>query len=148
MAPTFTSALGKTLGEALSERYVDPVTGDALGLGEVASWHVQGVMRRWTFLLALSALTALVWVILDPIWRHPPTEQWNLWASYLAIMIEGVTAMALINQSRRDAVVIREIRALAQQMSQLLAAVVQDVERIESEVGQDTVEDEEEGDQP
>jgi len=91
----------------------DPVTGDTLTLGEYISWMIQGVIRKWLFLGIITALTGTVWVIADPIWRHPLTDQWNLWASYLAIIIEGVTAMALINQTRRDAVVLREVRAIA-----------------------------------
>lgn len=113
---------------------VDPVTGDTLTAGEMASWRVQGVIRRWTFLGIISALTAYVWVIADPIWRHPLTDVWNLWASFLAIVIEGVTAMALINQTRRDACVIREIRAMSHHIEALAEALLTDVTHIEDEV--------------
>lgn len=94
---------------------VDPVTGDMLTAGERVSWMVQRVMRRWLFLGVMTLLTLYVWVVADPIWRHPLTDVWNLSASYLAIVIEGVTAMALINQTRRDAVVVRSILRLEEQ---------------------------------
>ena len=110
---------------------VDPVTGDTLSAGEMASWRVQGVIRRWSFLGVITALTAYVWIVADPIWRHPLTDVWNLWASFLAIVIEGVTAMALINQTRRDACVIREIRAMSRHIEALAETLLSDVETLE-----------------
>ena len=107
---------------SLLRTHMDPVTGDALSNGEAVSWLVQGIIRRWLFLGVLTLLTAYVWIVADPIWHHPLTDVWNLWASYLAIFIEGVTAMALINQTRRDATVIREIRRLVRQTEEKIEA--------------------------
>lgn len=101
---------------------------ERLPLGEQASWAVQRVIRNWAFLGVFTAFTLWVWVFLDPIWRHPITDQWNLWASYMAIFIEGVTAMALINQTRRDALVIREIRAIVREELWLAQRTLRDVE--------------------
>ncbi len=116
----------------LKKQYHDPVTGDTLTLGEHISWMIQSIIRRWLFLGIITALTVYVWIVADPIWQHPLTDQWNLWASWLAIAIEGVTAMALINQTRRDAVVIREVRAVSREVranSQLLLQLVQQEEQ-------------------
>lgn len=112
----------------------DPVTGDRLPLSERASWTVQAVIRRWSFLGIISLLTGYVWFFADPIWRHPVTDQWNLMASYAAIFIEGVTAMALINQTRRDALVIREIRRLVQRIERLSEETLKDVEEVDEKV--------------
>lgn len=93
----------------------DPVTGDILTKGEKVSWLIQGVIRRWTFLIAVTLVTALVWSTRNPdalVW-------WNLCASYLAIFIESVVGLAMFGQTRRDAVVLREIRTLAQRIEEI-----------------------------
>lgn len=94
---------------------IDPVTGDQLSAGERASWAVQRVMRRWLFLLGIVALTVVCWITNNAVvllW-------WNLGASLAALLIEGVTAMALINQTLRDAQVSRETRAISRRMERL-----------------------------
>jgi hypothetical protein len=112
------------------------VTGDALTTGEWVSWQVQGIIRRWTFLGMVTLVTALVWATRN----ETALQWWNLVASYVAILIESIVGLAMIGQTRRDALVIREIRALSRQMSQVLAALAQDVERIEDDL-QDEIED-------
>lgn len=114
--------------------FKDPVTGDELTLGEYVSWMIQGVIRRWAFVGIFTLVTAYIWFFADPIWRHDPTDMWNLSASYLAIFIEGVTAMAIINQAKRDAVVLRQIRDLTQQVKKMTSATLKDVEQIEDKL--------------
>lgn len=131
-------AIGIASSEVLSVKkmHQDPVTGDIMTTGEWVSWKIQGVIRRWIFLGIVTALTAYVWVA-DPIWRHPLTDQWNLSASYLAIAIESVTAMAIINQARRDAVVLREIRDQARRDAAVLReirALSQEVKRLTQQI--------------
>lgn len=91
--------------------YTDPVTGDKLTRGEWVSWGVQRVMRRWAFLGAITLVTVICWATRNDgvlLW-------WNLCASYAALVIEGITAMALINQTLRDARVSRETRSLVRE---------------------------------
>lgn len=83
----------------------DPVTKDPLTLGEWLSWHVQGVIRHWWFILAITLITTLVWSTDNPtllLW-------WNLTASYLAIFIESIVGLAMFGQTRRDAVILRHL---------------------------------------
>lgn len=92
--------------ETKTKRYRDPHTGDELTRGEHISWRIQGVIRRWTFLIIFSIVTYACWLFGNPtvlLW-------WNLSASYLAIVIENTVGIAMFSQTRRDAMVIREIR--------------------------------------
>lgn len=98
----------------------DPATGDHLSAGEHISWVVQGVIRRWAFLITITLLTAVVWLTnnsLALVW-------WNLCASYLALVIESIVGIAMFSQTRRDAVVLREIRALAQRIERQEEALI------------------------
>lgn len=103
------------------------MTGDPLSSGEYISWKIQHVMRRWAFLGAITAITALCWLTNNMV----VLTWWNLGASYLAIVIEGITAMALINQTLRDAVVSREVRRLTEQQAASLSKMAQLEERHE-----------------
>lgn len=84
---------------------VDPVTGDRLSAGERLSWLMQGLIRRWLFLGAITGVTAAVWATRDPtalVW-------WNLGASYLALVVESLVGIAMFGQTKRDAVVLRRV---------------------------------------
>ena len=97
--------------------YQDPLTGDTLTLGERVSWILQGIIRRWTFLITITLITAVVWIINNPtglIW-------WNLSASYLALVIESIVGLAMFNQTRRDAVFIRHIDAMGKAQETITA---------------------------
>lgn len=93
----------------------DPRTGDTLSAGERWSWRTQLVMRRWPFLLIVNVAVTIVWTVVDPIWYHTPADIVNYLLSLLAIDIEGLTAMALINQTVRDAIVNRAVRRMEEQ---------------------------------
>lgn len=102
--------------------HIDPRTGDTLSDGEWVSWQFQHVLRRWPFLIATQVITLVCWIAgafipLVLVW-------WNVGASDLAIIIEGITAMALINQTIRDAVVNRSILKDVRQLVQDLHAKV------------------------
>jgi len=89
-----------------SERrsFVDPVTGDRLTLSEEISWLLQvHVLRRWSFLLAFTVISAGAWAL-----GSVTQFDWNYLMSWLAVMIEGTVALALFGAMRRDQVVIRE----------------------------------------
>src|SRR5260370_14585270 len=86
----------------------DPVTGDALAWGEELSWLMQGIIRRWTFLILITIVTGAVWI-----WGSPHALLWwNLAASYLAILIEGTVGISLYSQTRRDAVILRHLERM------------------------------------
>ena len=89
----------------------DPLTGDHLTAGEHVSWAIQHRMRRWSFLGIITGATLVCWATRNP----TVLTWWNLAASYGALVIEGITAMALINQTMRDAVVSRSVRAMEEQ---------------------------------
>jgi hypothetical protein len=87
----------------------DPVTGDILTGGEYVSWKIQGIIRRWTFLIAITIITIAVWSTANPM----ALTWWNLCASYLALVIESIVGIAMFSQTRRDAVALREVRAIS-----------------------------------
>ena len=93
----------------------DPVTGDLLTPAEQVSWRIQGVIRNWNFLIVVLLLTAICWATNNAailLW-------WNLSASLLAIVIESIVGLAMFGQTRRDALVLREIRAIARRLESL-----------------------------
>lgn len=111
-------------------KHRDPVTGDELTTGEYVSWLIQGVIRRWTFLILVTVGTAVCWATRDPnvlLW-------WNLVASFLAIVIESIVGLAMFGQTRRDAVCLREVRTISRRVEELATLLVKDVERIESDI--------------
>jgi hypothetical protein len=92
--------------------YRDPVTGDLLTVGEKFSWIMQSIIRRWLFIGIITVATIVVWSANKAI----GLTWWNLGASYLALLIESTVGIAMFSQTRRDAVAIRETRALAKEM--------------------------------
>lgn len=118
----------------LTARHRDEVTGDELSAGEFVSWHVQSVIRRWEFIIAFTAVTAIVWTFGGDSGRN----WWNYGASYLAVFIESLVGIAMLGQTHRDAVIIREIRAeiLAEnrELKQELKQVKTGVEEVETEL--------------
>jgi hypothetical protein len=97
------------------KKYLDPYTGDELSRAEWISWHIQVVIRRWTFFVVFAIITAICWLIDNShilLW-------WNLCASALAIFVENAVGIAQWSQTRRDAQIIREIRELIQEVRNL-----------------------------
>lgn len=95
-----------------------PVTGDLLAPSERISWAIMGIYRRWSVFFALQALT-IVW------WTFPGVFPdgiigWNAVWSDLAIIVEMMVGMAFLNQSMRDA---RVIRASLKELSEMHAEV-------------------------
>jgi hypothetical protein len=98
----------------MAEHY-DPFTGDKLSRSEWISWHIQGVIRRWTFFVVFAIITAICWIVDNShilLW-------WNLSASALAIFVENAVGIAQFSQTRRDAAIIREIRELLHEVREL-----------------------------
>ncbi len=107
--------------------HTDPVTGDMLTRGEYISWLIQGIIRRWLFLGIISLITAIVWLLDNSV----ALTWWNLSASYLALVIESVGGIAMFSQTRRDAVALREVRAISQRVEKIAEVLLKDVTVIE-----------------
>lgn len=97
----------------------DPVTGDELTAAEAAAWRVQWIIRRWAFLVIITAVTAVVWTVVALTRSAALLNWWNCAASYLALLIESVVGMAMYHQTQRDAQVTREVRKLTQRVEAL-----------------------------
>jgi hypothetical protein len=92
-----------------------PVTGDLLQGGERVTWKVMSVYRRWSVFFLLQVLT-IVW------WTHPflfpgGLVGWNLLWSDLAVIVEMMVGIAFMNQSMRDAKIIRNSLADLQEIA-------------------------------
>jgi hypothetical protein len=118
------------------KQHRDPVTGDTLTPAEYMSWIIQGIIRRWTFLGIITAITIFVWTMNSAI----ALTWWNLGASYLALVIESVVGIAMFSQTRRDALVLREVRAMGKAQEQLLERLDALLQREEKEIEEDVVE--------
>jgi hypothetical protein len=114
----------------MKKTYRDPVTGDALSFGEHISWMIQNTIRRWTFLILLTVVTILVWSTNNP----TALTWWNLCASYLAIVIESIVGIAMFSATKRDAVCLREVRAISERVEQLAQVLLRDVVDIEEQL--------------
>src|SRR6266851_4007122 len=115
----------KTMQGALfnmRHQYKDPVTGDPLSLGEYISWLVQGIIRRWFFLLLITLATTVAWVVGM---AHPQVLiWWNLAASYAAILIESIVGMFMFGQMKRDAVILRHLERLTEHLDTFMSSNV------------------------
>jgi len=81
-----------------------------------------GVYRRWAVFLSLQALTVCWWTM--PAWFPGGLFGWNLVWSDLAIIVEMMVGMAFLNQSLRDAGIIRaELKELKEMHAELMALV-------------------------
>lgn len=96
----------------------DPVTGDQLTAGEMASRAIQRIMRRWAFLGAISLVTLVCWLLGDT-----ARTWWNYGASYAAIVIESIVGMFFFGQSLRDAVIIRRLERMEREHGDMLRAI-------------------------
>lgn len=87
----------------------DAATGDELTPSEALSHIAQGVIRRWTFIGVVSAVTLVCFTVGGSV-----LQWWNYSASWLALVIESVVGIGVYNMGRRDAVILREVRALSE----------------------------------
>jgi glucan phosphoethanolaminetransferase (alkaline phosphatase superfamily) len=98
----------------------DPVTGDSLTRSEWLSWNLQAyVIRTWWFLIGFTFIT-LTCIWLGVVTANPSyATNWNYLASYMAIFVEAIVGRAMFSQTRRDAVLIREIKKLMHELKKL-----------------------------
>lgn len=104
----------------------DPATGDILTTGEYISWLIQGIIRRWAFLVLISIVTILVWTTNNA----TALTWWNLGASYLALVIESIVGISMYSQTRRDAVILRAIEHLVEKIEGQEAQEVEELAEI------------------
>ena len=112
----------------LRKHHVDPFTGDAIGRSERLSLFAQSILRKWTFVLAYTALTVLWWT--HPHWfgDHPGDDaRWQDWASYMALLIESLVGIGMFGWARRDSQVLRRLYQMeraAEQRDEVMVALV------------------------
>jgi hypothetical protein len=92
--------------------YIHPDTGDELTRTEMVSWRLQGIIRRWTFILMITVITAAIFTFVA---LHGNADSssvlfwWNAGASYMALLIESVVGIGMISQTKRDAQILRKM---------------------------------------
>jgi hypothetical protein len=97
------------------KKYVHETTGDVLTFSELISWKIQGIIRNWFFVI-LWTITTIVWWI-NPHWFGDTSAyiKWMNLASWLAVTVELIIGIAMIGQTKRDAMIIRHILKLEKQ---------------------------------
>jgi hypothetical protein len=105
----------------VKKKYKDPVTGDKITHSEHITRVIQDkVIRTWWF-LGFFTITTL-WAISVTVYAgvHPtPLDWWNVWASWTAVIVEGLIGRYMTGQTRRDAKIVREIRSLLVEIRKL-----------------------------
>lgn len=110
----------------LKKKYIHKDTGDVLTFSENISWKIQGLIRNWWFVSAWTIVTFIWWA--QPSLFHD-THNYILWmnlASWLAVTVELVIGIALIGQTKRDAMIIRHILKLEKQEIEHLMDIMED----------------------
>jgi len=97
------------------KKYIHETTGDVLTFSELISWKIQGIIRNW-FFVVLWTVTTIVWWI-KPHWFGDTSAyiKWMNLASWLAVTVELIIGIAMIGQTKRDAMIIRHILKLEKQ---------------------------------
>jgi hypothetical protein len=100
----------------MKKEHRDPVTGDLLTKSEWISWKLQqGVIRTWWFLLTFTAITVACVLTFN----LSVVGWWNVLASYMAIFVEAIVGRAMFGQTRRDAQIIRELKAVLAEITKV-----------------------------
>jgi hypothetical protein len=105
-------------------RFKHPITGENIGLGEHLSWIAQNAIRRWEFVGVVTLATVVCWGIQT----ETVLTWWNYAASYSAVLIELVVGIAMYQQTRSDAQVIRKILAMETHQFSELKELIERVE--------------------
>jgi hypothetical protein len=105
-------------------RFRHPITGENITLGEHLSWTAQNAIRRWEFVGVVTLATVVCWGI----GTAGVLEWWNYTASYMAVLIELVVGIAMYQQTKADAKVIRRILALEDHQFSELKKLIEKVE--------------------
>ncbi len=93
----------------------DPVTGDELKPLEYFTRQVQVAVRTPWFLMLFNLTTIVIFL------GH--SDIWNVFASWLAVMIEWLVGTYMFGQTGRDAVLIRKIERMEEDHSKALEEI-------------------------
>ena len=110
------------------KKYIHPDTGDILTLSEQISWSVQSIIRNWFFVIIWTGVTIVWWI--KPHWFGDTTAyiKWMNLASWLAVTVELIIGIAMIGQTKRDALIIRHILKLEKQELEHIEDLIEDKE--------------------
>ena len=125
----------------MTRRFRDPLTGDMLEPVERFTLWVQGIMRKWRFVLAYTTLTVVWWM--RPSWFGDTRSyvHWQLWASYSALLIESVVGIGMFSWARRDSAILRkvhELERLAQHRDENDHVLIHEILRLSEETVRQT----------
>ena len=112
------------------KKYIHPDTGDVLSLSESISWKIQGVIRNWSFVIIWTIGTFLWW--LKPGWfldTHAYIHWMNI-ASWLAVTVELMIGIAMIGQTKRDAMIIRHLLRLQKDQMDDLSEIMIEIKNV------------------
>jgi hypothetical protein len=119
----------------------DPLTGDILPPVERFSLLVQGILRKWRFIIGYSVLTGVWWY--RPTWfgDNHNYVHWQLGASFFAVLIESIVGIGMFGWARRDSVILRKVHALerkAEQQDENDHVILHEILRIATETSAQT----------
>ena len=122
------------MNNPLKRKFVHPDAGDVLNFSEQISWKIQGIIRNWYFMSIWTVGSALWWQF--PSWFHDTHSftKWQLVASWLAVTIELIIGIGLLGQTKRDALILRELRKLTRQEAdniEILTDMIEDLQESE-----------------
>jgi len=109
------------------KKYIHETTGDVLTYSENISWKIQGIIRNWWFVSVWSITTFVWWA--KPTWftdTHSYVKWMNV-ASWLAVTVELIIGIAMIGQTKRDALIIRHILKLEKQELERIEGIVEEL---------------------
>ena len=109
------------------KKYIHPDTGDVLTFSENVSWKVQSIIRNWWFVLGWTGLSAIWWANPHLFRDNHSFVHWQLLASWLAVTVELIIGIALIGQTKRDAMIIRHILKLEKQEMEHIEDLIEDI---------------------
>jgi hypothetical protein len=107
------------------KKYIHPDTQDVLTFSELISWKIQGIIRNWTFVIIWTVGTIVWWI--KPRWFGDTSAyiKWMNLASWLAVTVELIIGIAMIGQTKRDAMIIRHILKLEKQEIEHLEEIIE-----------------------
>lgn len=106
---------------------VDTPTEASLSRGERVSWWLQGLIRRWIWLIIVTVGTAGIFVYTAVevgaslgAGTASLLTWWNLGASWAALMVEGTVGIAMFSMAKRTARVLRQVRDAVDRLDHII----------------------------
>lgn len=105
----------------------DAPTDEVLTFGERVSWRIQGLIRRWTMLIVITVGTVAIFTyaaVEVGASLHSGAEAlltwWNLWASWMALMIEGTVGIAMFSMAKRTALKLKQVLEILRRLDHVI----------------------------